>query len=593
MNTETKQCQNCKNEFVIEPDDFNFYKKIDVLLPTWCPECRSLRRLTWRNERAFYRRMCDLCEKSIISNLDPSTGRKVYCNECWWSDKWDTMEYGRDYDFSRSFFEQFNELASKVPWVNLWGFSNTNADYANYIAYSKNVYLSSSILSSENIYYSYSVDKSRDIFDTFIADESELAYECVDADQMHSVAFVSRSRQCLSSYFLYDCVNCQDCFMSSNLRNKRYYFRNKLLTKEAYESEMKNIDFASYCAVAALKKEHTDLIRTALHKFANITNSTDATGDDIEGSKNIHQSFIVKNSENIKYSWRLPGEMKDCYDISGALQSELVYEGVVAANHNYRVRFYSQFRDSKDCSYCVMGKKNTNTFGCIGIQDKQYCILNKQYTKEAYEGLVPKVIAHMDEKPYVDKKGREYRYGEFFPTELSPFAYNESVAYEYFPLLKEEVEKEGYRWKDADIRSHKITKNPQELPDRITDVDNSILNETIACEHKGTCSHQCSTAFKIIPEELKFYRRINFPLPRLCPNCRHYQRLKQRNPLKLWHRTCKCAGISSDNKAYTNTSKSHQPHKPDEHCPNEFETSYAPGRRETVYCDQCYNAEIV
>ncbi|HDY73331.1 MAG TPA: hypothetical protein ENH86_02045 [Candidatus Jorgensenbacteria bacterium] len=586
MNKETKQCKNCKNEFVIEPDDFAFYEKIDVPPPTWCPGCRSMRRLTWRNERAFYRHTCDLCEKSIISNLDPSMGRKVYCNKCWWSDKWDPMEYGREYDFSRPFFEQFNELASKVPWVNLWGFSNTNADYANYIAYSKNVYLSSSVVSSENIYYSYSVDKSRDVFDTFIADESELVYECVDVGQVHSVMFASRSHQCLSSYFLYDCVNCQNCFMSSNLRNKKYYFRNKLLTKEAYENKMKNIDFTSYCAVAELKEEHTDLIRTALHKFANITNSTDATGDDIEGSKNIHQSFIVKNSENIKYSWRLPGEMKDCYDISGALQSELVYEGVVAANHNYRVRFYSQFRDSKDCSYCVMGKKNTNVFGCVGIQNKQYCILNKQYTKEAYEELIPKVIAHMDEKPYVDKKGREYRYGEFFPTELSPFAYNESVAYEYFPLLKEEAEREGYRWKDTDVKSHKITKNPQELPDRITDVDNSILNETIACEHKGTCSHQCSTAFKIIPEELKFYRRINFPLPRLCPNCRHYQRLKQRNPLKLWHRQCMC-----DYEVYENTTK-HQHHS-DGRCPNEFETTYSPERKETVYCEQCYNAEIV
>jgi hypothetical protein len=30
-----------------------------------------------------------------------------------------------------------------------------------------------------------------------------------------------------------------------------------------------------------------------------------------------------------------------------------------------------------------------------------------------------------------------------------------------------------------------------------------------------------------------------------------------------------------------------------EPCPNEFETSYAPERQEIVYCENCYNAEIV
>ena len=31
MNSETKQCQNCKKDFVIESDDFDFYDKIKSL----------------------------------------------------------------------------------------------------------------------------------------------------------------------------------------------------------------------------------------------------------------------------------------------------------------------------------------------------------------------------------------------------------------------------------------------------------------------------------------------------------------------------------------------------------------------------------
>ncbi|MDP3762567.1 MAG: hypothetical protein Q8Q97_00650, partial [bacterium] len=82
------------------------------------------------------------------------------------------------------------------------------------------------------------------------------------------------------------------------------------------------------------------------------------------------------------------------------------------------------------------------------------------------------------------------------------------------------------------------------------------------------------------------------PLPRLCPNCLHYQRIKQRNPLKLWHRKCQCAGPTSENKAYQNTAD-HIHHQKDQPCQNEFETTYAPERAEIVYCEQCYLREVV
>ena len=83
---------------------------------------------------------------------------------------------------------------------------------------------------------------------------------------------------------------------------------------------------------------------------------------------------------------------------------------------------------------------------------------------------------------------------------------------------------------------------------------------------------------------------MNLPLPRLCSNCRHYQRIKQRNPLKLWHRQCQCAGEKSDNKVYQNTI---QHFHSNEHCPNEFETTYSPDRKEIVYCEKCYQQEVV
>jgi hypothetical protein len=117
----------------------------------------------------------------------------------------------------------------------------------------------------------------------------------------------------------------------------------------------------------------------------------------------------------------------------------------------------------------------------------------------------------------------------------------------------------------------------ENLPDHIKDVDDSIVGKAIGCLHKEECNEQCTEAFRIVPDELQFYKRMNLALPRLCPNCRHYQRLKKKNPLKLWHRNCMCE-------------KDHAHHSGK--CEVEFETSYSPDRPEIVYCEKCYQAEV-
>ena len=116
-----------------------------------------------------------------------------------------------------------------------------------------------------------------------------------------------------------------------------------------------------------------------------------------------------------------------------------------------------------------------------------------------------------------------------------------------------------------------------------------IIGKVIACEHEGKCNQLCTSAFKIIEDELNFYRKMNLPLPRLCPNCRTFERLKQRTGIKLYKRKCQCKGELSDNSDYKNTVQHF--HK-DEHCPNEFETAYSLDRPEIVYCEKCYQQEV-
>ncbi|OGI74195.1 hypothetical protein A2740_01530 [Candidatus Nomurabacteria bacterium RIFCSPHIGHO2_01_FULL_43_16] len=361
-----------------------------------------------------------------------------------------------------------------------------------------------------------------------------------------------------------------NCFGCVGLVNKQYYIFNKPYTKKEYEEFINSSNLGSFKTHQEFLKRLETLKLKIPHRYTRIYKSVNSDGDDLFEARNTHGSFSSRQTENSKYLFFCRNNVKDCYDDSfQGFNSELVYEvahGFGGSNVAFGVRNYFSNQDAhynEECHHCK------NIFGCEGLRKKQYCILNRQYTKEEYEELLPKIIKHMEEMPYVDQKGRIYKYGEFFPPELSPFCYNETIAQEYFPLTKDEALKQGYSWKDGEARNHKIDIENKDIPDNIRYIADDIVNKVIACGHRGNCKEQCTEAFKIVLEEFKFYKRMNLPLPQLCPNCRHYSRINLRNPLKLWHRKCMKPG-----------------------CPNKFKTTYAPDRPEIVYCEKCYQAEM-
>ncbi|OGF90627.1 hypothetical protein A3H65_02560, partial [Candidatus Giovannonibacteria bacterium RIFCSPLOWO2_02_FULL_45_14] len=405
--SEKKICQNCHKDFIIEPEDFKFYQKISVPPPTWCPECRMVRRMNFRNERTLYNRKCDLCKKEIISMYDKNHIAPVYCYDCWHSDKWNPMDYGNEYDLKITFFEQIKNLVQKVPCLALEGYKNTNATYSNFTWLSKNVYLSPSTLSSENVAYSKAIYYARDIFESYRFNYSELAYEGINGQKNSRVKFLQNSYECLDSYFLYDCVNCQNCFMSSNLRHQKYVFRNKKLAKEEYEQKMREIDFGSYEQIVDLIKEYESAKLSSVRKFIDSKNVTNVTGDSITNSKNSIQCFNIEKCEDVKYFFQ-GLEIKDGMDLTGAGgPAEILYEGVNVGYQDTNILFcLNSYIGCIELKYDNQCSNSQYIFGCVGLRNKQYCILNKQYAKEEYETLVPKIIKHMNDMPYIDQKGR-------------------------------------------------------------------------------------------------------------------------------------------------------------------------------------------
>ncbi len=181
--------------------------------------------------------------------------------------------------------------------------------------------------------------------------------------------------------------------------------------------------------------------------------------------------------------------------------------------------------------------------------------------------------------PYTDKRGNVYRYGEFFPIDFSPFAINETIAGQYFPLAKEEAQDMQLVWREPHSREFQTTMKAADLPDSLADAGKEICKEIIGCA-------KCGKAYRIIQMEFQFYKQSGLPLPRECHDCRLQERIDRFVPPMKWYpRQCMC-----DYVVYKNFHR-HSNHA-EGRCPNEFLTTHVPGKEEIVYCETCYNAEV-
>ena len=593
MESETKQCQNCKKDFVVEPDDFAFYEKMKVPAPVVCFACQLQQRLAFRNERNLHKRKCDAQghNEEMLSIYSPSAKAVVYDRDFWWTDKWDPTVYGRDYDFSKSFFKQFLDLFREVPVPSLMNFNAVNSEYCNYTTDNKNCYLVFGGDFNEDCLYSGFNFYSKSSSDMYFTNKCELCYEVVDTDNCFNVKWSKYAVGCTDSAFLYDCVGCSNCVGCVGLRNKNYHILNQPYSKEEYIKKISELNLDSNSGIREFRKEFEKLELATPHKFARILKSVDCTGDTLFEVRDVVNSFDVHGpAEHVKDTFLAGWGLRDSRRCNHAgHHAELIYNSfaVFADSGNIKLSFW--ISSSHDIEYSFNCRNCHNLFGSAGLMNKQYCIFNKQYTKEEYEMLVSKIKKHMDETPYTDSAGRVYKFGDFFPMEFSPYAYNETVAQEYFPLKKDEILSRGLLYESQTQRNYAPTIKAENIPETIAVTSKEITNEIIECEHKLGCDENCTGAFKITSAELLLYKQLNVPIPHLCPNCRHYQRLRKRNPLKLWRRKCQCFGAKSDNGIYTNTVKHFHS---DGHCPNEFESPYAPDRKEIIYCEQCYQQEV-
>lgn len=555
-------CKTCEKEFEIRDEDLVFYEQMKTVLPLDCPDCRMARRLVFRNERTLYKKDCDMCGKNMVSLYPQESSFIVYCHDCWWSDKWDPKDFGVDYDLNKTFFEQWKELQKKVPRLALVAFNNVRSEYTNGSAENKDCYLTFAADYNEDCLYGRLLQRNKFCVDCAFVHESELCYECIDTRKCFKCMFSEQCQDSSDLLFCYNMRNSNNCILCTNGRNMSNCILNTQYTKEEYDKKKSEI-LSSYESIEEAKKKFGELKSSLIVKYTNQTKCHNVTGDYIHNCHDgvmLYDTYDAKNcsymkdTENPTDSWDCNNYYYKCefgYNIMGAMQ--------VSKSKNSAFIFYSN-----EIEYCENCHHLTSCFGCEGVRKGEYIILNKQYTKEEYYELKQKIEEQMK---------KDGTFGQYFPAQVAPFSYNESLAQDFLPLTRDEAIKRGFGWQEKSTGTFgKETVSEENIPNTCEKISDRILSEVFAC-------NECGKNYRLTQAEIEFYKRMHLPIPHKDFECRHQNRMRKRNPRTLWKRSCMCK------------EEKHMNHS-DSECKEKFETTYAPERNEIVYCESCYQQEV-
>ncbi len=546
-------CGQCSAPFEITNEDLSFYeivspvfngKKEQIPPPVLCPPCRERQRMSFRNEWCFYHRQCDLTGKQILSIYSPDKPYKVYEQSVWWSDQFDPLAYGRDFDFNRPFFEQWQDLSLAVPRASIHNTNSENCEYTNYSGQNRNCYLVVGTLDCEDALYSYRASYCKNICDCYDPVNCELCYEVSFSKQLYNCQHCTQCNTSSDLFLCSDCNGCQSCFGCMNLRNKKYYIFNQEFEPEDYEKNVKllrgNLPEA-FMKFQALKA-------TLPHRATHAVNCENCSGEHLYDCKNCQDVFSHRDCEDCRYSAFCEGN-RMCMDTNFSNHCELQYDSTNLVK-NYHVLFANFSWYNKNSLYITSCFNSFNLFGCVGMKKNSYCILNTQYSAEEYDRLASKIVDHM-------KKTGEW--GRYFPVQYSPFGFNETAGYVEHPLDRETAIHHGWKWHDeSSTRFEQDT--AYDIPSHIADVSDDIVSQTLTCEVTGK-------PYRITSQELKFYRQMDIPLPKRCPDQRQKDRVAMRNPHTLWNRQCM-------------------------NCNQAIQTTYSPERPEIIYCEDCYLSAV-
>lgn len=549
------RCKDTGADFSVSPAELALRQKLapkvggetfPLPLPSRSPDARLQRRLAWRSELHLFFRTSDRSGERILSYLPPGADSVVYSLDEWLSDDWDAVSYGRDYDPNRPFFEQFLELRRAVPQPGMAVQFSEHSDYVNNTSYCKNCYLIAGCNYAEECLYGTFLNNSVGCVDSCFVHHCQYCYDCLDCSECYRLQHCWNCFGCSDSMLLHSCRSSKNCFGSVNLVRKEYVFFNEQLTREDYEQRLRLLRLDTTTGrQAALARFEAHRVQYPYRSQLGEMNEQ-ASGNMINQSRRCFECFDATALEDCAHCiwFHKATDSLDCY--SWGLSAELCYECVAVGSQAVRNLCCSNCFASTDVLYSHQLRSCKDCFGCASLRRKQYCVLNRQYSRVDYEALVSEIIKNMI---------ADGEWGEFFPPSVSPLAYNDSAGADYFPLSEKEAIARGFRWRPVEEQPR--TSAVPSAPDSIADVPDEICDTPLICRASGR-------PFRVTSAELRYYRNYGIPLPQYHWEERHRARIARRLPWTLWEREC-------------------------ERCHMALSTAFSPERQEIVYCEKCWS----
>ncbi|GAG96058.1 unnamed protein product, partial [marine sediment metagenome] len=242
-----------------------------------------------------------------------------------------------------------------------------------------------------------------------------------------------------------------------------------------------------------------DYAKSTEHQPNYFVNTEDCSGNYLRDSRNAVSCYFAHTLKDCGYLVNSKSS-NNCWR-GMAIDAEFSYESVPVGSSR-ELYCYANIGGEANLYSFGLEQNSSHCFGCAALKRKSYCILNKQYGKEEYFELIPRIVAQM-------KCTGEW--GQGLAPSLSRHVCEHTLSDIFFERLSlEEKEIRGYRCESIEVEP--TAGSPSELSQLPSDVSQITENQILG---KAFPSKKSGRLFNIQRRELAFHQRFNIPLPRL------------------------------------------------------------------------------
>ena len=438
--------------------------------------------------------------KPIITNVHPHTEFKVMNDDAWYQE--DFTKDHLEIDLQKPFFEQLYALATTVPISAQKNFEKPHNSIARHSFGDEDSYFVEGSISKRMLFGagSFHVEDSAEIA---YSQNIMQSYNVSHSSNLNTCIVARECRDCISSSFIFDCRDCEFCFMSSNKRHRKFLFYDEQLTETEWKERMSRIDLSDFDTFHTFESDFFKLMDKEAIWPENFNEQCEnVNGEYLNKCVNAERAWFSDGAKNIR--WAIWDNFTTDDAAMGCDPGSTHCYGNPASVNSSNCRFCYFATRSQDCEYCFEVYDCEQCFGCVGLRRKKFCILNKQYTEEEYYEKLDELKSAMLDRG---------EYGEIFPQRfaLTPFQHSafQSV-FEGTPEIKEQI---GVSDFDASLNGaygdwqgremHEIN----EMPKKIDEVGDEWIG-------KPVIDHSINRPFAINGSELAFYRKMRLPLRR-------------------------------------------------------------------------------